>query len=171
MNRLGFKSNIFLAPMAGITDKPMRRLVSSFGPGTVVSEMVAVNAVQRRNPKSYRIADVRDEPYPVVVQLVGGEASLFADVVKLIEELGAFSVDINMGCPVGKVIRKLRHGSIKRMRAKLRHWEKEYPAGLVTREQILQSWQAWDAHAAHGNTWTLRQQVRDRVQNILKEEI
>ena len=56
-------------------------------------------------------------------------------------------------------------------RAKLRHWEKEYPAGLVTREQILQSWQAWDAHAAHGNTWALRQQVRDRVQNILKEEI
>ena len=71
----------------------------------------------------------------------------------------------------GKVIRKLRHSSIKRMRAKLRHWEKEYPAGLVTREQILQSWQAWDAHAAHGNTWALRQQVRDRVQNILKEEI
>lgn len=71
----------------------------------------------------------------------------------------------------GKVIRKLRHSSIKRMRAKLRHWEKEYPAGLVTREQILQSWQAWDAHASHGNTWALRQQVRDRVQNILKEEI
>lgn len=71
----------------------------------------------------------------------------------------------------GKVIRKLRHSSIKRMRAKLRRWEKEYPAGLVTREQILQSWQAWDAHAAHGNTWALRQQVRDRVQNILKEEI
>ena len=52
-----------------------------------------------------------------------------------------------------------------------RYFEKEYPAGLVTREQILQSWQAWDAHAAHGNTWALRQQVRDRVQNILKEEI
>ncbi len=71
----------------------------------------------------------------------------------------------------GKVIRKLRHSSIKRMRAKLRHWEKDYPAGLVTREEILQSWQAWDAHAAHGNTWTLRQQVRDRVKNILKEDI
>lgn len=71
----------------------------------------------------------------------------------------------------GKVIRKLRHSSIKKMRAKLRKWEKDYPAGLVTREEILQSWQAWDAHAAHGNTWALRQQVRDRVQNILKEEI
>ena len=54
---------------------------------------------------------------------------------------------------------------------KLRRWEKAYPAGLVSREVILQSWQAWDAHAAHGNTWSLRQQVRDRVQNILKEEI
>ena len=56
-------------------------------------------------------------------------------------------------------------------RSKLRRWEQDYPAGLVTREKILQSWQAWDAHAAHGNTWSLRQQVRDRVQNILKEEI
>lgn len=65
----------------------------------------------------------------------------------------------------------LQHSSVKKMRAKLRRWEKEYPTGLVTREEILQSWQAWDAHAAHGNTWTLRQQVRDRVQNILKEEI
>lgn len=71
----------------------------------------------------------------------------------------------------GKVIRKLRHSSIKHMRSKLRRWEKDYPAGLVSREVILQSWQAWDAHAAHGNTWSLRQQVRDRVQNILKEEI
>lgn len=49
--------------------------------------------------------------------------------------------------------------------------ERDYPTGQVTREEILQSWQAWDAHAAHGNTWLLRQQVRDRVQNILKEVI
>lgn len=70
----------------------------------------------------------------------------------------------------GKVIRKLRHSSVKRMRAKLRQWERDYPAGRITREKILQCWQAWDAHAAHGNTWTLRQQVRDRVKNILKED-
>lgn len=70
----------------------------------------------------------------------------------------------------GRVIRKLRHSSVKRMRAKLRYWEKAYPQGLVTREAILQSWQAWDAHAAHGNTWALRQQIKARVQNILKED-
>ena len=100
----GFYSNVFLAPMAGITDKPMRRLVSSMGPGTMVSEMVAINAISRKNPKSYRIADVRDEPYKVVVQLVGGNEGLFADSVRLAEELGAHSVDINMGCPVKKIV-------------------------------------------------------------------
>ena len=104
MKRLGFTSNIFLAPMAGITDKPMRKLVASFGAGSLVSEMVAINAIQRKNPKSYKIADVRDEPYPVTVQLVGGEPELFGDIVHLIEDLGAFSIDINMGCPVKKII-------------------------------------------------------------------
>lgn len=104
MKQLGFKSNIFLAPMAGITDKPMRNLVASFGKGNLVSEMVAINAIQRKNPKSYKIADVRDETYPVTVQLVGGDPQLFGDVAQLIEELGAYSIDINMGCPVKKII-------------------------------------------------------------------
>lgn len=101
---LGFKSNVFLAPMAGITDLPMRKLVSSLGQGNMVSEMVAINALQRKNPKSYRIADVRSEPYPVVVQLVGGEPDLFVEAAKLIEELGAYSIDVNMGCPVKKIV-------------------------------------------------------------------
>ena len=104
MNKLGFNSRVFLAPMAGITDYPLRSLVASFGKGIIVSEMVAVNAIQWHNPKTYRIADVRNEPYPVVVQLVGGEAKLFADAVKLIEDLGAYSIDINMGCPVKKIV-------------------------------------------------------------------
>lgn len=104
MKKLGFTSNIFLAPMAGITDKPMRKLVSTFGQGNLFSEMVAINAIQRKNPKSYKIADVRDEDYPVTVQLVGGDPALFGDVAQLIEELGARSIDINMGCPVKKII-------------------------------------------------------------------
>lgn len=104
MKQLGFTSRVFLAPMAGITDKPLRQLVSSFGEGVIVSEMVAVNALQWKNPKTYRIADVRDESYPVVVQLVGGEPKLFGDAVKLIEQLGASSIDINMGCPVKKIV-------------------------------------------------------------------
>lgn len=104
MKILDFDSNVFMAPMAGITDKPLRRLTASLGPGTIVSEMVAVNAIQRKNPKTYRIANVRDEPYPVVVQLVGGDPVLFGEAVRLAEELGARSIDINMGCPVKKIV-------------------------------------------------------------------
>lgn len=103
-------SKVFLAPMAGITDQPLRQLTRSFGSCNIVSEMVAVNAVSRRNPKTYRIADVRAENYPVTVQLVGNEPELFVQVVPLIEELGAAGIDINMGCPVKKIVNN-RSGS------------------------------------------------------------
>lgn len=101
---IGLKSNVFLAPMAGITDYPLRKLVASKGSANLYSEMVAINAISRKNPKTYRIADVRNEPYPVVVQLVGNDPLLFAEAAKLAEELGAYSLDINMGCPVKKIV-------------------------------------------------------------------
>lgn len=98
-------SNVFLAPMAGITDRPMRQIVNKKSNGHValVSEMVAINALSRKNPKTYRIADVREEKYPVIVQLVGSNPALFADAAQLAQELGAAGIDINMGCPVRKI--------------------------------------------------------------------
>lgn len=101
---IGLKSNVFLAPMAGITDYPFRKLVASKGKANLYSEMVAVNAINRKNPKTYRIADVRQEPYPVIVQLVGNDAALFSEAAKLAADLGAYSLDINMGCPVRKIV-------------------------------------------------------------------
>ncbi len=103
-NIIGLKSNVFLAPMAGITDYPMRKLVASKGCANLYSEMVAINAISRKNPKTYRIADVRNEPYPVIVQLVGNNPDLFVEAAKLVADLGAYSLDINMGCPVKKVV-------------------------------------------------------------------
>ena len=92
--------------MAGITDAPMRRIVFELTKGQVglVSEMVAVNALSYKNAKTYKIADVRDEPYPVVVQLMGGDPALFGEAAKMVTDLGAAGVDINMGCPVRKII-------------------------------------------------------------------
>ncbi len=101
---LGFNSNVFMAPMAGITDAPWRTILAEIGGGNLVSEMAAVNAIQRKNPKSYQIANVKTEPYPVVVQLVGNSPELFADAAKLVADLGARSIDINMGCPVKKIV-------------------------------------------------------------------
>lgn len=101
---IGLKSNVFLAPMAGITDRPFRKAVAATGTANLYSEMVAVNAINRKNAKTYRIADVREEPYPVIVQLVGSDPLLFAEAAKLAADLGAYSIDINMGCPVKKIV-------------------------------------------------------------------
>lgn len=101
---IGLRSHVFLAPMAGITDYPFRKLVHSKGEANLYSEMVAVNAINRKNPKTYRIADVRQELYPVIVQLVGNDAGLFSEAAKLAADLGAYSLDINMGCPVRKIV-------------------------------------------------------------------
>ena len=101
---IGLKSNVFLAPMAGITDRPFRKAVAATGTANLYSEMVAVNAINRKNAKTYRIADVREEPYPVIVQLVGNDPLLFAEAAKLAADLGAYSIDINMGCPVKKIV-------------------------------------------------------------------
>ena len=100
----GFNSLVFMAPMAGITDRPFRQIVRSFGDGNLITEMTAINALQRKNPKSWKIADVRGENYPVVVQLVGNSPELFSEAAKFITELGAKSIDINMGCPVKKIV-------------------------------------------------------------------
>ncbi|MBR3662365.1 MAG: tRNA dihydrouridine synthase DusB [Alphaproteobacteria bacterium] len=104
MQRKNTDSLVFMAPMAGITDRPFRSIIHDCGEGNLISEMVAVNAIQRKNPKSYKIADVRPENYPVTVQMVGNSPELFAEAAKFIYELGAAALDINMGCPVKKII-------------------------------------------------------------------
>lgn len=71
----------------------------------------------------------------------------------------------------GKVVMKLRRSSIQRMNARLRYWSKAYPKGEVSKEDIIISFKAWNAHAAHGNTYILRDRYRKRVENIIKEAI
>lgn len=71
----------------------------------------------------------------------------------------------------GQIIRKLRHSSVKRMKAKIRGWKKDYPAGKVTKKEILDSWTAWDAHAAHGNTYTLRREIAAQVSEIIGTQL
>lgn len=95
---------VYLAPMAGITDRAMRTVLAECGPVNMITEMAAINALQRENPKSLQIIDVKNEPYPVAVQLVGNSPELFAEAARLAADLGAASIDINMGCPVKKIV-------------------------------------------------------------------
>ena len=94
---------VVLAPMAGVTDLPFRRLVREWGVGLVVSEMIASKAMIRHSEKTLRMADSsRDEP-PIAVQLAGCTPAEMAEAARINADLGATIVDINMGCPVKKV--------------------------------------------------------------------
>lgn len=95
---------VILAPMSGVTDMPFRRLVKSFGAGLVVSEMIASEAMIRATKRSEKMASNCADEFPMSVQLAGCEASVMGEAAKLNEDRGAAIIDINMGCPVKKVV-------------------------------------------------------------------
>lgn len=95
---------VFLAPMSGVTDRPFRRLVRRFGVGLAYTEMIASQEMIKAHRQSPRMgADCRDET-PLVVQLAGCEPAIMAEAARLNEDRGAAIIDINMGCPVKKVV-------------------------------------------------------------------
>lgn len=95
---------VFLAPMSGVTDRPFRRLVRRFGCGLAYTEMIASQEMIKAHRQSPRMgADCRDET-PLVVQLAGCEPEVMAEAARLNEDRGAAIIDINMGCPVKKVV-------------------------------------------------------------------
>ncbi len=94
---------VLLAPMAGITDLPWRRLVASFGAGLVVSEMVASQEVVQAKPLARARAELGFGEAATSVQIVGRDAHWMAEAARYVEGQGARVIDINMGCPAKRV--------------------------------------------------------------------
>lgn len=97
------ESNLILAPMAGITDRPFRELCKQFGAGLAVSEMVASNPALRHHKKTLLKADHSGESGIRSVQILGTDPNQMADAAIFNAERGAQIIDINMGCPAKKV--------------------------------------------------------------------
>ena len=95
---------VILAPMSGVSDLPFRRLVKRSGAGLVVSEMIASQAMIHHNRKTMKMASNCAEEYPMAVQLAGYHPEIMAEAARLNEDRGAAIIDINMGCPVKKVV-------------------------------------------------------------------
>jgi tRNA-dihydrouridine synthase B len=95
---------VILAPMSGVTDMPFRRLVKRMGAGLVVSEMIASQAMIRETRQSMRMIQKSPDEFPMAVQLAGCEPDVMAEAARLNEDRGAQIIDINMGCPVKKVV-------------------------------------------------------------------
>ncbi|MEL6839791.1 MAG: tRNA dihydrouridine synthase DusB [Pseudomonadota bacterium] len=94
---------VALAPLAGITDLPFRQLVSGFGAGWVVSEMVASQEMVQAKPGVRERAELGFDQAGTAVQIAGREAYWMAEAARMIEANGAAMIDINMGCPAKKV--------------------------------------------------------------------
>jgi tRNA-dihydrouridine synthase B len=97
------RNSLFVAPMAGITDRPFRRLARRFGAALAVSEMVSARPELRESRKSRLRLDHAGEERPVSVQIAGSEPAELADAARHNAALGADIIDINMGCPAKKV--------------------------------------------------------------------
>ncbi len=99
-------NRLFVAPMAGVTDRPFRQLCRGFGAGYAVSEMVTSRRDLWHTLKTSRRADHTGEPGPIAVQIAGTEAQMMADAARYNIDRGAQIIDINMGCPAKKVCNK-----------------------------------------------------------------
>ncbi len=97
-------NNLILAPMAGVTDLPFRMLCKEQGAGLLCMEMVSAKALQYKNKNTYALLEVREEERPVSLQLFGSDPDCISAMAYEIEDRNFDILDINMGCPVPKVV-------------------------------------------------------------------
>lgn len=98
--------NVFLAPMAGITDLAFRLMCKKHGADMVYTEMINAKAVCYEDKNTFEMLSVKHEEMPVAVQIFGNEPEYMARAAKILTDLGIFKlIDINMGCPAPKVIK------------------------------------------------------------------
>ena len=97
------RNNLFVAPMAGVTDRPFRQLCKQLGAGLAVSEMVTSNSLLYGSAKTLRRANHAGEVEPISVQIAGADPKMMAEAARHNVANGAQIIDINMGCPAKKV--------------------------------------------------------------------
>jgi tRNA-dihydrouridine synthase B len=107
-------NNLVLAPMAGVTDLPFRKLCRSMGAGMAVSEMVSSNSLLWGSEKTQRRANHDGETDPRSVQIMGTDPQMMAEAARFNAERGAQIIDINMGCPAKKVCNVLAGSALMR---------------------------------------------------------
>ena len=159
-----------LAPMAGVTDLPFRKLCKEHGAGLICTEMVSAKAISFHNKNTESLMEIDPLEHPVSLQLFGNEPELMAEVAKSIEERPFDILDINMGCPVPKVVNngegsallkdpeligriiKAVSGAVKKpVTAKMRIGFEGYPVDPVEIAKIMEDSGA-AAIAVHGRT-------------------
>lgn len=98
------ENNVFLAPMAGVSDSSFRRICRRFGAGLVYTEMISAKALSYRDKKTEKMLGIHEEEKPFAVQIFGSEPDIMANIANEAVNTGACILDINMGCPAPKIV-------------------------------------------------------------------
>ena len=104
IGKVRLENNLVLAPMAGVTDLPFRTLCKEQGAGLICMEMVSAKALQYNNKNTYQLLEIEEKERPVSLQLFGSDPDCISEMAKRIEDRPFDILDINMGCPVPKVV-------------------------------------------------------------------
>ncbi|WP_123054811.1 tRNA dihydrouridine synthase DusB [Clostridium sp. JN-1] len=177
IKNLEFKNNIFLAPMAGVTDIPFRELCKKMGAGLVYSEMISAKALTEKNKNTYDMLKVSPQESPIAVQLFGSDPFVMAKCCELFNDNPDVCIlDINMGCPAPKIVKngegsalmknpelavkivkEMKKASSKPVTAKIRKGFDSNNINAVEFAKMLEQ-AGVDAIAVHGRT---REQMYD----------
>ena len=98
------ENNVFLAPMAGVTDLPFRKICRRYGAGLVYSEMISAKGLYYGDKKTAELMRIDDDERPCAIQIFGSDADIMADVIPKVMEVKPDLIDINMGCPTPKIV-------------------------------------------------------------------
>ena len=96
--------NVFLAPMAGVTDITFRKICKNYGASAMCSEMVSAKGLYYNDKKTYELMRINDFEHPCAIQIFGSDPQIMAEVVPKVETTGCEWIDINMGCPTPKIV-------------------------------------------------------------------
>ena len=186
------ENNVFLAPMAGVTDRPFRVLCKEKGCGLVVTEMVSAKGMHYNDERSSKLTEVEDGEKPVSIQIFGSNPGIMAGIAEKLNTSDASIIDINMGCPtpkitkngegsalmlrpalVAEIVKAVSMASSKPVTVKIRKgWDDEH-VNAVEIAKIAQENGA-KAVAVHGRTreqfysgkadWDIIRRVKDAVE-------
>lgn len=185
------ENNVFLAPMAGVTDLPFRKICRRYGAGLVYSEMISAKGLYYNDKKTAQLMRIDDEERPCALQIFGSDADIMAEVIPKFMEYKPDIIDINMGCPtpkivnngdgsallktpekIGEIVRKVSDASPVPVTVKIRKgWDNDSINAVEVAKIIEQNGAA--AIAVHGRTreefysgladWDIISQVKNAV--------
>ncbi len=105
IGELNIENNLVLAPMAGVTDLPFRKICREMGCGLIYTEMVSAKAILYKNKNTEPLLETDESEHPIAVQIFGSDPDIMGDMAAKLDEERSFDIiDVNMGCPVPKIV-------------------------------------------------------------------